>query len=424
MTRYTCSFVLSSDGEKDPPLRCRIRWDGCRSRLTFMVGYRINVERWDKKAQRCIVGSFHGPHRVPALVINREIQRYVDACDAVFAMIGEEWPSMETVRSSMRVELGLDESKEITVRNALDEFVQTESVRGSWSDTTVYKFRALDNHLTVWNEAPLWEDFRTDGLSAFLLSMQQEGLSNVTCEKMLRFLKWFLQWAVIRHYTDIRDFADFKPKILYTQKRVIFLEWDELMAMWDWEAPKARPFLALTRDIFCFCAFSGLRYSDALALRWADVEKDCFRITTKKTADSLTIELNKWTNEILGRYVDVSVPDDYVFPRASNQAMNRALKDICKGLKFITPIRVTTYSGATRTDEVKQKWELIGTHCARRTFICNALMMGIAPNVVMQWTGHSDYSAMKPYIAITDEARVKAMGQFDGLSRTQKTESK
>lgn len=420
MTRYTCSFVLSSDGEKDPPLRCRVKWDGSRSMVSFMLGYRVNPERWDKKMQRCTLNSFHGPHRVPAAVINREIQRYADACDAVFSKIKEDWPSVETVRSAMRVELGLEEAPDITVIGALEEFILTESVRMSWTRATMYKFIGLKKHLLQWNAAPLWENFRTDGLTGFLQSIQKEGLKNVTCEKELYFLRWFLRWAVSRRYTDIRDFEEFRPKIVYTQKRVIFLEWEELMSLWGWQAPKDRPFLGLTRDVFCFCAFSGLRYSDAQALRWADVEKDCFRITTKKTADSLTIELNKWTDEILGRYVDVAVPGDFVFPRATNQAMNRALKDICKELKFITPIRVTNYSGATRTDVVKQKWELIGTHCARRTFICNALMMGIAPNVVMQWTGHSGYNAMKPYIAIADDAKAKAMGQFDDLKASGK----
>lgn len=40
------------------------------------------------------------------------------------------------------------------------------------------------------------------------------------------------------------------------------------------------------------------------------------------------------------------------------------------------------------------------SHTGRRTFICNALAMGIPPQVIMKWTGHSDYKAMKPYILI------------------------
>lgn len=42
-----------------------------------------------------------------------------------------------------------------------------------------------------------------------------------------------------------------------------------------------------------------------------------------------------------------------------------------------------------------------------------ALSLGIPPNVVMKWTGHSDYKAMKPYIDIADSIKVNAMSRFD-----------
>ena len=61
------------------------------------------------------------------------------------------------------------------------------------------------------------------------------------------------------------------------------------------------------------------------------------------------------------------------------------------------------------------KWELVGTHTGRRTFIVNALSLGITPNIVMKWTGHSDYKAMKPYIDIVDSIKASSMTKFDGL---------
>ncbi len=66
-------------------------------------------------------------------------------------------------------------------------------------------------------------------------------------------------------------------------------------------------------------------------------------------------------------------------------------------------IRVTTYKGNVRTDEIHPKWELVGTHTGRRTFIVTTLSLGIPPNIVMKWTGHSDYKSMKPYIDIVEE---------------------
>ena len=68
-------------------------------------------------------------------------------------------------------------------------------------------------------------------------------------------------------------------------------------------------------------------------------------------------------------------------------------------------VTLTYYKGVERIDEVVPKYELLTTHVGRRTFVCNALMLGIPPEIVMKWTGHTDYNAMKPYTAITDEAK-------------------
>ncbi|GHT34633.1 hypothetical protein AGMMS49574_22410 [Bacteroidia bacterium] len=40
-------------------------------------------------------------------------------------------------------------------------------------------------------------------------------------------------------------------------------------------------------------------------------------------------------------------------------------------------------------------------------------MLGITPQIVIEWTGHSDYSAMKPYIAVADKAKEDAMKLFN-----------
>ena len=53
------------------------------------------------------------------------------------------------------------------------------------------------------------------------------------------------------------------------------------------------------------------------------------------------------------------------------------------------------------------------THVARRTFVVNALRLGIPPEVIMRWTGHSSFEAMKPYMKIIDEVKRTAMSRFD-----------
>ena len=68
-------------------------------------------------------------------------------------------------------------------------------------------------------------------------------------------------------------------------------------------------------------------------------------------------------------------------------------------------------------EEINQRWlaneASEGIPIARSTFIVTTLSLGIPPQVVMKWTGHSDYKAMKPYIAIAEKTKADAMKLFD-----------
>ena len=113
------------------------------------------------------------------------------------------------------------------------------------------------------------------------------------------------------------------------------------------------------------------------------------------------------------KYKDFNFPDNLALPVLPNQLMNRYLKKICEYVGFNQPITRIAYKGGERVEETKPKCEMIGTHAGRRTFICFALASGIPPQVVMKWTGHSDYQAMKPYIAIAEKTKADAMKLFD-----------
>lgn len=148
-------------------------------------------------------------------------------------------------------------------------------------------------------------------------------------------------------------------------------------------------------------------------LKQSDVFDSYISLTTIKTADSIKIELNKYSRAILDKYAHEQYPGNLALPVISNQKMNDDLKEVGKLCGIDQPITITYYRGNERIDEIYPKYELLGTHAGRRTFICNALMMGIAPQVVMKWTGHSDYKAMKPYIDIADSAKAEAMKLFN-----------
>ena len=82
--------------------------------------------------------------------------------------------------------------------------------------------------------------------------------------------------------------------------------------------------------------------------------------------------------------------------------MNRYLKEIGRLAGLDEQVKKVWFVGSVRHENNQPKWQLLTTHVARRTFVVNALYLGISPSVIMQWTGHSKYETMKPYIAIVD----------------------
>ena len=136
-------------------------------------------------------------------------------------------------------------------------------------------------------------------------------------------------------------------------------------------------------------------------------------ITTIKTHDDLAIELNKTTTAILTKYANCDFPGGKALPVITNQKMNDYLKELCELAGIDTPISEVFYKGGVRHEITAPKYALMSTHAGRRTFICKALSMNIPPEVVMKWTGHSDYKAMKPYIAVADKVKAEAMKLFD-----------
>lgn len=200
-------------------------------------------------------------------------------------------------------------------------------------------------------------------------------MRNSTIGKQLSFLKWFLRWSFKQGMHSNNAYDTFKPKLKDTQKKIIFLTWEELNRLREFKIPPTKQALERVRDVFLFQCFTGLRYSDVYNLRRSDTKGDHIEVTTVKTSDSLIIELNKHSKAILEKYQEVEFEHDKALPVITNQKMNEYLKELAELAGINEPVRQTYYKGNER-DEVTPKYALLGTHAGRRTFIYNALALG------------------------------------------------
>ena len=405
------------------PIRMRVNF--ASKRIEFTTGYRIDAAKWDADKQR-VKNGCSNKLKQSASEINASLLEYYTEIQSIFKRFEVEdvMPTPEQIKEAFNA-LHKPVSEEPKPKKealpcdffqVFDDFVEDCGRQNNWTDSTFEKFAAVKNHLTNFREGLTFEFFDERGLNDYVGYLRDvKEMRNTTIGKQLSFLKWFLRWAFKKGVHQNNAYDSYKPKLKSTQKKIIFLTWDELNRLREFKIPSNKQALERVRDVFLFQCFTGLRYSDVFNLRRSDIKGDHIEVTTVKTSDSLIIELNNHSKAILDKYKDVPFENDKVLPVITNQKMNDYLKELAELAGIDEPIRQTYYKGNERIDEVTPKYALLGTHAGRRTFICNALALGIPPQVVMKWTGHSDYKAMKPYIDIADDIKANAMSKFNQI---------
>ena len=407
------------------PIRMRVNF--ASQRIEFTTGYRIDVAKWDGDKQRVKNGCTN-KLRQSASEINAALLGYYTELQEIFKRfeVAEIMPSPAELKEAFNNRHGQNEETELASADtsnvpsnfyeAFDDFVRVCGRQNDWTHSTFEKFAAVKNHLKNFRSELSFDFFDEEGLTEYVQYLREvREMRNSTIGKQLSFLKWFLRWSFKQGMHSNNAYDAFKPKLKDTQKKIIFLRWEELNKLREFKIPPTKQALERVRDVFLFQSFTGLRYSDVFNLRRSDIKGDHIEVTTVKTSDSLIIELNDHSRAILEKYKDVEFENDRALPMITNQKMNDYLKELAELAEINEPVRQTYYKGNERIDEVTPKYALLGTHAGRRTFICNALALGIPPQVVMKWTGHSDYKAMKPYIDIADDIKASAMSKFNQL---------
>lgn len=241
-------------------------------------------------------------------------------------------------------------------------------------------------------------------LKVFLMS-HTDFIDN-TISKHITILKTFLIWANKNGHTNNSSYKAIKVK--FEDNEIIYLTEDELMKLYNLEIIEDR--LCRVRDVFIFQCFTGVRYSDVQNLSREDLKGADWYLRTQKTHEIIKIPLSSYALSILAKYSEYPQP----LPVISNQKMNNYLKELCEKAEINDPVKIVKYKHGKRIETVHKKYELIGTHSARRTFVSLSLQKGMKPDVIMSITGHKTYRMMQKYLKIADPHKREEMDKVWG----------
>lgn len=416
---------LKGKGE-EKAVRLRVSWAGCRADIT--TGFAVDPAKWDNE-NSIMRANYKNGRGQSSGEVNKGVAALCSTAEDVltlFELQNRRVPTVAEFKEAFGVAAGRKKAikkkeDEADFFRAFDLFVSQMGVNNDWSEATYTKFASIRSHLKGWRSSLSLVGFSKEDFAAFVLYLQHTAkLLNTTVAKNVGFLRWFLRWAAANGYYEGKAHEQYRPRFKGLNcKEVIYLEWEELQNFLNFDFSDRFPSYALVRDVFCFCCFTGLRYSDVAKLKRSDLcleaESPYIKVVTKKTTDRLQIELNNYALAILKKYEGVPLPKDLALPVISNAKMNEHLHDAAEAAGIDAPVRIITFRGNVRTEAVVPKHSVLTTHCGRKTFIVNALRLGIPPAVIMEWTGHSDFKAMKPYIKIVDAAKLENMEKFNEL---------
>ena len=429
-------FYLTTHALRNGEHAIRVSVHIANTRLQTTIGISVNPDFWLDAKQKVKKGTVNSKG-MKFNEINDKLASIVKAFSAFENDNNGEPTTLQALKDILHESLygrtGKPMREKYGFYETFDTLVAKARVECQWSLSTIKKYNTFRNHLQSFAPKTRFAEWDKDMINKFIVFEGRKlKMMESSVQKDIKMLKWFLKRAMEVGAKVPPDFLNFRHKFKLIEKEVVFLNWDELIKLYNFDIPKEgshvrlkdisgrnykktvrnRSSLVKTRDLFCFCAFTGLRYSDMATLKRTDITSDFINVITEKTDCTLKVPLNAYSRSILQKYEDDIYPGNLALPVITNQKMNEYLKDLCEICGFNTPIKYSYYRGRIRCDEVYPKWQLLGTHGARRTFICVALELGIPTAVIRKITGHADEAAMRPYIAITDKTIREAMDLF------------
>ena len=285
-----------------------------------------------------------------------------------------------------------------------------------WNHPSFDKLSAVKSKIHEMNPKLMMDKITGATLDEYQNFLISEGYNNKTIENHMSYFGQILEWAYEKGYLKYgSDVMKHKVKKLKIAKPTPFnyLTWDEFLLFYNYEFDELEKDLELARDRFCFCCATSLRHSDLALLKKAHFDNPddpkSFTIVSKKTDDAPTIFLNEYSKSLYMKYKDSETEKGLLFPKKSNQKMNKCLKKIACRLGITREVSKTEYCGTDRSDITTKICDIIATHAGRRTFVVHCAEEGWTEEMIRTYTGHEDFKAMRPYFAIGNKKRQEFM---------------
>lgn len=353
------------------PLICRITYKS--QRKDFSTGLFINPNYWDSKSQKA------KPPNEENTFINNELSLIKNKINQAFFVLQiKEIDFSANDIYNQYAGISLTTEKSVLEVFALHIQKQEKLIGIDTTEVSVAKFRQTQKHLKSFilhnykKKDYLLKDLKSSFIAEFEYYLKAEKkFKHHTIYKTIQRFRQIIKIAVAS------DFLSKDPFLLHKnpkpKKEVIFLTPEELKSLEKHSFSSVR--LQQVADMFIFCCYTGLAYSEMAKLESKHIEQGFdgnkwIRMIRDKTDKTISIPLLPKAISILEKYQEND--NVLLLPVVSNQRFNSYLKEIA--------------------DIVGIKKNLTH-HIARKTFATTVLLYNDVPmEIVSELLGHSEMS--------------------------------
>lgn len=388
-------------------------------RFKTSTGLTIVPYQWDPERQRAFTNQKTRIAREPFETINAHLERHRSALKTVLnrLQLAQVPFTNEVLKQQLDIELGRVKKQKpapllADQENFTDYIVRfvSEAEAGKRLNARSSRYslftlkgylklkRLLENYQAGTGNPINYSGFSLDFYHTFKLWLTNRGLTLNYVGSLMKDLKVMLKQAHADglHSNLIFQHKDFKK--FSEEVDSVYLSEDELTTIYNLDLTST-PGLERARDLFLIGCYTGLRFSDFSQLKPENITNNGRILTRKtlKTSERVSIPLNSKVLSILKKYG--GTPPHTI----SNQRLNEHLKELCQRAKLTDRVEVSKTRGGNSETLYPEKWELVGTHTARRSFATNAYLAKVPPVSIMKITGHRSEKMLLKYIKVSSE---------------------
>ena len=364
--------------------------------------------------------------------INRKLTRYEEWVDYYFNTCEENRldPCLDELRLWFNEEVSHeDESTEHTAIPRLastkktffdlfKDFLEDMRIRHEDSqckEDAIEPYLQLENRLLEFDKNLSLETLTRKKMIEFIKFLAMT-MYNDAINKRLTYFRCFAYWVEDHGYEVNREYWRYNPRLREAIKEVRFLTTEEVDRLWNLELKTSS--MQVTRDMFLFQCYTGLRYSDLKTLTRKDFyikDGDLYmRKVTQKQKTVIDFKLPQRAKTIYERYSRYLLENNAAFPVISNPKYNQHLKR----LGHLANIRGQWKDIQYRVDKqevVYMDRADLESHCGRRTFVCMAYNAGMSLEQIAEITGHKCVEDLKPYTKATHRLTNNVIDAIDKM---------